>query len=79
MRLALFLISLKKQPHIGYVVDDLDQAIAGRNVVLAPTSPCEGVTVAFVLDGRDLIEFLQFDKPEDQVWPHPNKFLLECL
>jgi len=35
--------------------------------------------VAFILEGRDLIEFLQFDKPEEEVWPHPNKFLLESL
>ncbi|MBU1438139.1 MAG: hypothetical protein KKF79_12335 [Gammaproteobacteria bacterium] len=70
---------IRKQPHIGYVVDDLQQAINGRHVVLKPSSPCEGVTVAFVLEGRDLIEFLQFDKPEAEVWPHSNKFMLECL
>jgi hypothetical protein len=70
---------IRKQPHIGYVVDDLQKAINGRQVILKPTSPCEGVTVAFVVEGRDLIEFLQFDKPEEEVWPHSNKFLLECL
>ncbi len=70
---------IKKQPHIGYVVEDLEKAIAGRQIVLEPSSPCEGVTVAFILEGRDLIEFLQFDKPEEEVWPHPNKFLLESL
>ena len=70
---------IKTQPHIGYVVENLDKAIHGRNVILEPTSPSSGVTVAFILEGRDLIEFLQFDKPEDEVWPHPNKFLLECL
>ena len=48
-------------------------------MILEPTSPTEGVTIAFILDGRDLIEFLQFDKPEKDVWPHPHKFLLECL
>ena len=70
---------IKTQPHIGYVVENLDNAIQGRNVILGPTSPSSGVTVAFILEGRDLIEFLQFDKPEEEVWPHPNKFLLECL
>lgn len=70
---------IRKQPHIGYVVADLQKAICGRQVILEPTSPCEGVTVAFVLEGRDLIEFLQFDKPEEEVWPHSNKFLLESL
>ncbi len=70
---------IKTQPHIGYVVDDLQKAIKGREVILAPTSPADGVTIAFILEGRDLIEFLQFDKPEEEVWPHPSKFLLENL
>jgi hypothetical protein len=70
---------IKTQPHIGYVVENLQDAIKGRNVILEPTSPSSGVTVAFILDGRDLIEFLQFDKLEEEVWPHPNKFLLESL
>jgi len=70
---------IKTQPHIGYVVENLESAIKGRNIILEPTSPSSGVTVAFILEGRDLIEFLQFDRPEEEVWPHPNKFLLECL
>ncbi|MCU8076891.1 MULTISPECIES: VOC family protein [unclassified Shewanella] len=70
---------IRTQPHIGYVVEDLQKAIKGRKVILEPTSPCNGVTVAFVLEGRDLVEFLQFDMPEEEVWPHPTKFLLECF
>ncbi|WP_394246400.1 hypothetical protein [Vibrio profundi] len=70
---------IKTQPHIGYVVENLKDAIRGRNVVLEPRSPASGVTVAFILEGRDLIEFLQFDKPEQEVWPHPNKFMLEII
>lgn len=70
---------IRTQPHIGFVVEDLQKAIKGRKVILEPTSPCNGVTVAFVLEGRDLVEFLQFDIPEEEVWPHPNKFLLECF
>ncbi|MEN8618437.1 hypothetical protein [Shewanella baltica] len=70
---------IRTQPHIGYVVEDLQKAIKGRKVILEPTSPCNGVTVAFVLEGLDLVEFLQFDIPEEEVWPHPNKFLLECF
>lgn len=70
---------IKTQPHIGYVVDSLEDAIKGREVILTPRSPVPGVTIAFVLEGRDLIEFLQFDKPEHEIWPHPNKFLLEVI
>ncbi|WP_373959515.1 hypothetical protein [Vibrio gigantis] len=70
---------IKTQPHIGYVVESLKDAIRGRDVILGPTSPAQGVTVAFVLEGRDLIEFLEFDKAEHEVWPHPNKFMLELI
>ncbi|MDF2176728.1 hypothetical protein P2G88_00505 [Aliiglaciecola sp. CAU 1673] len=70
---------IQTQPHIAFVVDDLAAAIRGRELVLAPSSPAEGVTVAFVLEGRDLVEFLQFDKPEQEVWPHSQKFMLKCL
>ncbi len=70
---------IKTQPHIAYVVEDLLSAIKGREVILPPSSPAPGVKVAFILDGRDLIELLQFDLPEQKVWPHPNKFLLEML
>ncbi|HFK7185647.1 TPA: hypothetical protein ACG0BA_001261 [Serratia odorifera] len=70
---------IRTQPHIGYVVEDLQKAIKGRHVILAPTSPCDGVRVSFILEGRDLIEFIQFYKPEEAVWPHPTKFLIENL
>ncbi|MCZ8499938.1 hypothetical protein O9929_27125 [Vibrio lentus] len=41
---------IKTRPHIGYVVENLEDAINGRNIVLAPTSPAPGVKVAFVLE-----------------------------
>lgn len=65
---------IKTMPHVAYRVDDLDEAIKGKNIILAPENPEEGVTVAFILDDINLIELLQFDKPESQIWPHPNKF-----
>ena len=65
---------IKRMPHVAYRVDNLPEAIKGKNVILAPESPAEGVTVAFILDGNNLIEFLQFDRPEEQIWPHPKKF-----
>ena len=69
---------IKRQPHVAYVVEDVEAALAGREVVLGPSSPCKGVRTAFMRDGPNLIELLQFDLPEQVVWPHPGKFLLEC-
>ncbi|KZL03339.1 MULTISPECIES: hypothetical protein [unclassified Pseudovibrio] len=65
---------IKTTPHVAYVVDDLTEALQGKNVILSPESPAKGVWVAFILEGRNLIELMQFDKPEEEIWPHPGKF-----
>ena len=65
---------IKTVPHVAYVVHDLEAALKGKDIVLPPESPCEGVTVAFIMDGRNLVELMQFDRPEQEIWPHPNKF-----
>jgi hypothetical protein len=60
---------VKTIPHAAFVVDDLEEAIAGREVLIPPNSPSKGVTVAFVIDNGAPVEFLQFDGPEFEVWP----------
>lgn len=51
-------------PHVAFEVGDLSEAIEGKEVLIEPNSPSEGVTVAFIVDDGAPIEFLQFDKPE---------------
>jgi hypothetical protein len=60
---------VKRVPHVAFVVDDLRAAIAGREILIEPNSPAQGVTVAFITDNGVPIEFLQFDRPEDEFWP----------
>lgn len=60
---------VKTVPHVAFVVDDLDEAIAGREVLIPPNSPSEGITVAFIVDNGAPVELLQFDGPEFEVWP----------
>ena len=60
---------VKTVPHVAFVVDDLESAIAGKEVLIQPNSPSQGVTVAFIVDNDAPVEFLQFDGPEYQVWP----------
>ncbi|MCX7056378.1 MAG: hypothetical protein NTZ79_04075 [Proteobacteria bacterium] len=67
---------IRTMPHVAFVVEDLQSALLGKEVVLAPTSPTAGVRVAFILDNHALIEFLEFDRPEELIWPHPGKFTL---
>ncbi len=52
---------VKTVPHVAFVVDDLAAAIEGKDVLIEPNSPSEGVTVAFIVDNGAPIEFLQFD------------------
>ncbi len=42
-------------------------------IPIEPNSPTAGVTVAFIVDHGAPIEFLQFDRPESEIWPHPSK------
>jgi hypothetical protein len=51
-------------PHVAFEVDDLGAAIAGKELLIAPNSPSEGVTVAFIVDDGAPIEFLQFDRKD---------------
>jgi len=65
---------VKQVPHVAFVVDDLEEAIAGKDILIAPNSPSPGLTVAFIVDNGAPVEFLQFDRPEDEVWPEAAKF-----
>ncbi len=60
---------VKTVPHIAFVVDDLEAAIAGHEILIEPNSPSEGITVAFIVHNGAPIEFLQFDSPEHEVRP----------
>jgi len=67
---------IKSMPHVAFEVDDVYEAVKGKNVVFGPTSLVEHVIVAFILDGGALVELLQFERPEQDIWPHPTKFMI---
>ncbi len=54
---------IREIPHIAFEVDDLEKAIEGREVIVEPNSPSEGVRVAFIVDNGAPVEFLQIDTP----------------
>jgi hypothetical protein len=47
-------------PHVAFRVDDLDAALAGKEVLIEPNSPSPGVRVAFIVENGAPIEFLEF-------------------
>ncbi|MFA5240106.1 MAG: hypothetical protein WC476_10445 [Phycisphaerae bacterium] len=53
---------VKTVPHVGFAVDDMDEAIAGKNVIIEPFYVNETLRIAFIEDDGAPIEFLQFKK-----------------
>jgi hypothetical protein len=52
---------VQRVPHIAFEVEDLDAALEGREVLIAPNSPSPGVLVAFVVDDGAPVELMQID------------------
>ena len=55
---------VKTVPHVAFLVDDLDAAIAGQDVIIRPNSPSPGVRVAFIAHDGAPIEFLEIDESQ---------------
>lgn len=53
---------VKKLPHVAFEVDDIEEALRGKNVIIKPNSPSPGVLVAFIEDNGAPIEFLQIER-----------------
>src|SRR3984885_5800249 len=51
---------IKSVPHIAFEIDDLQAAIEEKEILPAPNSPSEGVTVAMILDSGAPVELLEF-------------------
>lgn len=49
-------------PHLAYLVDNIEEAIKGKEVLVNPFSPGEGVRVTFVAHNGSPIEFLEIKK-----------------
>jgi len=51
---------VKTIPHVAFEVDNLAEAIKGKNIIIEPNSPSEGVWVAFIEDNGAPIELMQY-------------------
>jgi hypothetical protein len=51
---------VKTVPHVAFAVDDLAAALEGREILIEPNSPSEGVTVAIILADGAPVELLEF-------------------
>ncbi len=59
---------VKQAPHVAFEVSDLASELAGREILIPPNSPSDGVVVAFIVENGAPIELLQFTDPN-----HPDR------
>lgn len=52
---------VRDQPHVAFVVADLEAELAGAHVLLGPFQPMEGLRVAFVLHDGAVFELMAFN------------------
>lgn len=51
---------VRSVPHVAFEVDDLEEALKGKQLLSAPGSPSEGVRVAMIIDNGCPIELIEF-------------------
>jgi hypothetical protein len=52
---------VKTVPHVAFVVEDLEKEIEGKNVIIQPNSPSEGLIVAFIEVNGAPIELMEYE------------------
>ncbi|MBN2355940.1 hypothetical protein JXO59_07490 [candidate division KSB1 bacterium] len=53
---------VKTLPHVAFEVDDLVAELEGKEILIEPNSPSEGLMVAFIVHDGAPIEFLQHER-----------------
>lgn len=54
---------VKTVPHVAFEVPDLEAAIEGKDLLIAPNSPSEGTRVAFAVENGAPVEFIEARNP----------------
>src|SRR5215472_1576519 len=57
---------VRRVPHVAFEVTDLSSELAGREILIPPNSPSDGVRVAFIGENGAPIELLEFTDPNTQ-------------
>jgi hypothetical protein len=50
---------IRNGPHVAFLVENLDQAMAGKTVVLEPFVPMPGLRVGFINDEGAIVELME--------------------
>ncbi|KTD23775.1 Uncharacterised protein [Legionella lansingensis] len=64
---------IKTMPHVAFKVNNLEEAIKGKEVILGPYEPFSGFKVAMIAEGGTPIEFIETTLSEDEIWYGDHK------
>jgi len=53
---------IQKVPHVAFEVDDLDEAIMGKQLIGEIATPSKGVRTAMIIENDAPVEFIEFNK-----------------
>ncbi|AWB65229.1 hypothetical protein C2869_01665 [Saccharobesus litoralis] len=51
---------VKTVPHVAFVVDNLDEELEGKKVIIKPNSPSDGLRVAFIEVNGAPVELMEY-------------------
>lgn len=50
---------MQKLPHVAFLVDNIEEALEGKEILVETFSPGEGVRVAFIVHNGSPVEFME--------------------
>lgn len=53
---------VKSVPHIAFIVDNLEEELIGKKIIIKPNSPTTGLSVAFIEVNGAPVELMEIDK-----------------
>ena len=55
---------IRTVPHVAFEVDNIDEALVGKEVLFQVTSPSPGIRSAMIIDNGSPIELIEFSRSE---------------
>jgi hypothetical protein len=55
---------IRTVPHVAFEVDNIDEALVGKEVLFQVTSPSPGIRSAMIIDNGSPIELIEFSRRE---------------
>ncbi|WP_420366976.1 hypothetical protein [Curtobacterium sp. L1-20] len=60
--------AIRTEPHVGFVVDDIEAAIADHEVAMPLYEPFPGYRCCMIIVNRQLVELIQTTLSDEEIW-----------